>query len=472
MNDHPAAGAVAALWRGAGLPDDALGSLQLIGTDPVLLSSFRVGTAAQVSLACAAQAAQLIRQDRCGRGQTVTVAAADAAFEACGWFSVDGVVPGAWDPIAGLYRCAQGGWVRLHTNFSHHRDGVLRLLGLPEGPDTSREAVVHALTDWRAEAFESAAAQQALCVSALRSFEQWDAHPQGQAVAGLEQVAIRRIGDAPPRPLERLGALSATARPLAGLRMLDLTRILAGPTAGRTLAAWGADVLLLNAPHLPNIAAIAETSRGKLSAHLDLRSSTGRETLWSLLGEADVFAQGYRPGGLAELGFSTQTIAERAPGVVCMSLSAYGPNGPWASRRGFDSLVQTASGFNHAEAAVCGSTTPRPLPMQILDIASGWLMAFGALAALRRQSIEGGTWQVEVSLAGTGHWLRQLGRVADGFAVERPDLSARAQPFDSGFGALRALPCAVQFSQTPARWTRPSMPPGTHPARWPQRGID
>ncbi len=329
------------------------------------------------------------------------------------------------------------------------------------------------MLQWDALAFEEAAAQAGLVATAMRSFAQWDASPQGQAVAAQPLFTFTRIGDADPLPLP---PLDAQQRPLAGVRVLEFTRILAGPVGGRALAAHGADVMLLNAPHLPNIEAIADTSRGKRSALLDLRTEAGRQDLARLLADAHVFVQGYRPGALATLGLAPEALATRRPGIVCVSLSAYGAQGPWQrSRRGFDSLVQTAMGFNLAEGEAARAVSPgpqadairpRPLPMQILDEATGYLIAFGAAAALWRQQREGGSWHVQVSLAQTGHWLRQLGRVPEGFAVTPPDLEPFLETTASGFGALRALRHSAQLSRTPPAWTRPSAPPGSSAARW------
>jgi crotonobetainyl-CoA:carnitine CoA-transferase CaiB-like acyl-CoA transferase len=279
-------------------------------------------------------------------------------------------------------------------------------------------------------------------------------------------LGLARMGDAPPRPL---AAWREGDQPLSGLRVLDLTRILAGPVAGRTLAAYGAEVMLLNAPHLPNIEAIADTSRGKLSAHLNLDTEAGRDTLRGLARQAHVFLQGYRPGGLAARGFAPADLARLSPGIVCLSLSAYGPTGPWADRRGFDSLVQTATGFNVAEAQAFGQAQPKAMPLQILDYAAGYLLAFGAQAALLHQAEQGGSWHVQVSLAGVGHWLRGLGRidVKDGMAVQAPPRDPYVEEVESGFGHLQVLRHAAQFSATPACFRRPAMPPGTHPARWP-----
>jgi CoA-transferase family III len=465
MNISPGE-AIRSLWDGVGLAEAELVGLQLSGAEPVLPSSFAVGTASQASLAAAAMAAVEIGRVRGQPGQSVAIDMREAALECCGAFTVDGKKPVVWDPVAGLYPCCGDGpedWVRLHTNFAHHRDGVLRLLGLPTGPTTKRAEVETALRRWSALAFETAAAEAGMVVAALRSFETWEQHPQYAAVAALPLLEIARIGDAPPLEWP---ALAAEARPLDGIRVLDLTRILAGPVAGRTLAAYGADVMLVNSPHLPNIDAIADTSRGKRSAFADLRDAVDREAFTAVLAESHVFLQGYRPGSLRSLGFGPDDVARIRPGIVCVSLSAYGRDGPWATRRGFDSLVQTATGFNIAEARASGSTTPRPLPMQILDMATAFLLAFGTQAALLRQHKEGGSWHVQLSLARTALWLRSLGRISNGFSAPASEFSAQMEASDSGFGKLMALRHAARFSATPARYARASVRPGTDRLAW------
>lgn len=451
------------VWRQAGLPAATLAQMTLTGREPVLPSSFAVGTAAQASLGAAALAAVQIDMARGGTPQGVSVDMLHAAQECRSHFTVDGETPEIWDKITGLYPCADG-WVRIHANFAHHRDGALRVLGLPPGPNTERTEVEAALRGWHAEAFESAGAEAGIVVSAMRSFEQWDAHPQAAAIARLPVFTIERIGDAPPRAWP---ARSAGERPLAHLRVLDLTRIIAGPVCGRALAAYGADVMLINAPDLPNISTLIETSRGKLSAHADLRTGVGRESLKRLLTDAHIFVQGYRPGALKALGFGPEEAAALRPGLIYVSLSAYGHDGPWASRRGFDSLVQTATGFNHAEAAAAGQHKPLALPVQLLDHASGYLMALGAQAALWRQAQEGGSWHVRVSLAQTAQWVRGLGRVKDGLSTAMPPVDNVLETSESGFGTLTAVRHAARFSDTPACWPRPSVPPGTHPPLWP-----
>ena len=450
------------LWRQAALPEEALDFAQLAGADPVLPSSFAAGAAAQSTIAAAALAACELGHQRGVPRQQVAVDMAHAALECTGWFSLDGRVPDLWDAFSGLYRCADG-HVRIHANFKHHREGALRLLGLDAATATRADAE-QALLNWRAIDFETAAAERGLVATALRRFADWDATPQGQAIASQPLFTIERIGEAAPRTLP---PLREDQRPLSGLRVLDLTRILAGPVGGRALAAHGADVLLINSPNLPNIEAIAETSRGKLSAHVDLQGDAGRTTLRGLAAEAHVFSQGYRPGGLAALGFGPAELAVLRPGIVYVSLTAYGTQGPWAGRRGFDSLVQTAMGFNHAEGEAAGDGKPRPMPMQILDEATGYLMAFGAATALHRQQREGGSWHVQVSLAQTGQWLRGLGRIEGGLAAAKPDIAPLLETSASGFGALRSVRHSALLARTPAGWPRPSMPPGSHAAAWP-----
>jgi crotonobetainyl-CoA:carnitine CoA-transferase CaiB-like acyl-CoA transferase len=385
-----------------------------------------------------------------------------AEFECTGFFELDGTVPDPWAKFSGLYE-TRDGHVRVHANFDHHRDGVLELLELPDAEHAECDDVSVALSDWSAEAFESAAAENGLVVAMVRSFAEWDAHPHAIATARSPLVSITRIDEA-RGPV--LSGLKKGPRPLSGVRVLDLTRILAGPICGRTLAAYGADVMLVNSPTLPNISSIIDTSRGKRSVHVDLNALDQVETFKHLLRDTHVFVQGYRPGAIGALGFDPMTIAELRPGIVCVSLSAYGSTGPWSGRRGFDSLVQTATGFNHAEAQAAGSSTPKVLPVQILDYASGFLMAFGAQAALLRQAEEGGSWHVEVSLLNTASWLRGLGRLDDGFDVPPPAIKEHLREFPCSEGVLRGMPHAAEFSATPAVWERPSSLPGADEPRW------
>jgi crotonobetainyl-CoA:carnitine CoA-transferase CaiB-like acyl-CoA transferase len=454
------------LWALAGGEPAALDAVTLTGEEPQLPSSFRVAAAAQASISAAGLAAAHIWKLRSGEGQQVAVDMRHAVVECRSERYLrreDAPPPPAWDVIAGVYRTGDQRFVRLHTNFPHHRDAVCRVLNCK----AERDAVQAALMQWEAESFEAAAYDAGGVVAMMRSHDEWSASPQAKALSTLPAITIEKIGDAAPKPWPK------GDRPLAGLRALDLSRVIAGPVAGRTLAVHGADVLLISGPDLPAIPWLTiDTGRGKLSAFLDLKSEEGRQGLKELLADADIFSQGYRPRSLASLGFSPEEAARINPGIVYVSLSAYGHVGPWAERRGFDSLVQTSTGFNHAEGQAASVDGPKELPAQILDHATGYLMAFGAMMAKARQSREGGSWHVRVSLAQTGRWIWNLGRLADGLKTE--DLKGDAiEPFSeavpSGFGSLQAIRHAAQLSRTPAFWSRPSMPLGSHPAQWPAR---
>jgi crotonobetainyl-CoA:carnitine CoA-transferase CaiB-like acyl-CoA transferase len=454
------------LWTLAGGDPSALDAVTLTGEEPILPSSFRVTAAAQVSVAAAGLAAAAIWKQRSGEQQSVAVDMIHAVAECRSerYLRVDGKPPPpAWDPTAGIYRTRDQRFVRLHTNFRHHRSAVCKVLACKE----EREAIQAALMQWDGEAFETAAYEGGAVVSLMRSHEEWSATPQAQALAKLPPFTIEKIGDAPPKPWPK------GDRPLAGVRVLDLSRVIAGPVAGRTLAVHGADVMLIAGPELPAIPWLTiDTGRGKLSSFVELKDEAGRARLRALLADADIFSQGYRPQAIASLGFSPEEAAAINPGIVYVSLSAYGHAGPWAGRRGFDSLVQTSTGFNHAEGQAAGIDGPKELPAQMLDHATGYLMAFGAMMARARQAREGGSWLVRVSLAQTGRWLWNLGRVADGLKTE--DIKGEAiRPFledmPSGFGVLSAVSHSAKLSKTPAFWARPAVPLGSHAPEWPAR---
>jgi hypothetical protein len=457
---------LADLWVSAGGDASALDAVTLTGEEPQLPSSFRVAAAAQASIAAAGLAAAQIWKLRGGQNQDVAVDMRHAIVECRSerYLRANGNgSPMAWDAIAGIYKTRDQRFVRLHTNFRHHRDAVCKVLDCkPE-----RDDVQATLMPWDAEAFETAAYAGGCVVAMMRSYDEWSALPHAKALAALPPVAIEKIGEAPPKPWP------AGDRPLAGLRVLDLSRVIAGPVAGRTLAVHGADVLLISGPDLPFIPWLTiDNGRGKLTCFVELKSEQGRGVLRDLLAQADIFSQGYRPCSIAALGFSPEDAAKINPGIVYVSLSAYGHAGPWAERRGFDSLVQTATGFNHAEGQAAGVGGPKELPAQMLDHATGYLMALGAMMAKARQSREGGSWHVRVSLAQTGRWLWNLGRVADGFKTE--DLKGDAvRPFveelASGFGPLRSVSHSAVLSKTRAFWARPAMPLGSHPPQWPAR---
>ncbi|OKO88566.1 carnitine dehydratase [Bradyrhizobium sp. NAS80.1] len=455
------------IWTSVGGDAAALERVHLTGDEPQIPSSFRVAVAGQTTIAAAGLAAAEIWRLRSGVAQEVTVDMRHAVAECRSERYLrldDKPPPPAWDAIAGVYKTGDSRFVRCHTNFPHHRDAVCRVLGC----EPEREKVQAALMQWKGEDFETAAYAAGGVVALMRSYDEWSALPQACALAELPLISIEKIGDAPPKLWPK------GHRPLAGLRVLDLSRVIAGPVAGRTLAAHGADVLLVSGPELPAIPWLTiDTGRGKLTTLVELKSEAGRAQLRDLLKDADIFSQGYRPRALAALGFAPEDAAKINPGIVYVTLSAYGHAGPWAERRGFDSLVQTTTGFNHAEGQAAGIDGPKELPAQMLDHATGYLMAFGAMIARARQAREGGSWHVRVSLAQTGRWLWHLGRLEGG--LNTPDLAGEAvqavfiESVPSGFGTLKAVRHSAVLSKTPARWSRPAMPLGSHPPQWPAR---
>ena len=463
---------LADLWTQAGGDVAALDDVTLTGDEPQLPSSFRIGASAQASIAAAGLAAAQIWKLRKGQSQNVSVDMRHAVVECRSerYLRVDGKPPGpTWDVIAGVYKTRDGRFVRLHTNFRHHRDAVCKVLSC----EPEREKVQAALMQWDAEAFETAAYAEGGVVAMMRSREEWLSTPHGKALAEQPVVTIEKIGEAAPKPWPELGP--AGDRPLAGLRVLDLSRVIAGPVAGRTLAAHGADVMLISGPDLPAIPWLTiDTGRGKLTSFADLKSEAGRASLRNLLAQADIFSQGYRPRSIAACGFSPEEAARISPGIVYVSLSAYGHQGKepgsWAERRGFDSLVQTSTGFNHAEGKAAGVDGPKELPAQMLDHGSGYLMAFGAMMARARQAREGGSWHVRVSLARTGYWLWDLGRLADGLKAadyNNDEVQTFMEDLPSGFGPLHSVRHSAVLSKTPAFWDRPAMPLGSHQPQWP-----
>jgi crotonobetainyl-CoA:carnitine CoA-transferase CaiB-like acyl-CoA transferase len=441
------------------------------GADPILPTSFRIGEVGAAALAAVGVAVSELWALRTGRRQQIGVDTrrATASLRSGHYLQLDGAaMPTDRNTIMGVYPARDGRWSYLHCNFPNHRAAALEVLGVPEDP----EAVRRAVAGWDALALEEAIIAAKGAGGMVRSMEEWARHPQAAAIASLPLLEIVKIGDSAP------DALPDGDRPLSGVRVLDLTRVLAGPTGARTLAEHGADVLKITAAHLPNLGYQEyDTGHGKLSAYLDLREPKDVETLRALVREADVFSQGYRPGTLAARGFSPETLAGLRPGIVVVSLCAFGHVGPWAARRGFDTVVQTVSGITQRQGHLFPGAEPGPqfYPASAIDYITGYLMAFGALAALARRAREGGSWLVRISLAQTGRFIVGRGEVPESRLANVPrefspeEIARWSTTSDTPAGRLRHLAPVVQLSETPARWARPSVPLGYHEPAWPPR---
>jgi crotonobetainyl-CoA:carnitine CoA-transferase CaiB-like acyl-CoA transferase len=458
----------------AGWPEERAGVVEFTGgADPILPTPFRIGETSTAVLAAIGIAVSDLWELRTGRRQEIAVDArqATASLRSGHYMQMDGApVSTDRNTVMGVYPAKNGRWSYLHCNFPNHRTAALSVLGVPEDREAVREAVTH----WDALELEEAIIAAKGAGGMVRSMEEWAQHPQGAAIASLPLMEIVKIGDSPPEKLPD------GDRPLSGVRVLDLTRVLAGPTCARTLAEHGADVLKITGAHLPSIGYQEyDTSHGKLSVHLDLREQKDLTTLRGLVGEADVFSQGYRPGTLSNRGLSPEALAQLRPGIVYVSLSAFSHVGPWASRRGFDTVVQTVSGITSRQGELFPGDAPGPqfYPVSAIDYLTGYLMAFGALVALARRGREGGSWLVRISLAQTGRWLVGRGQVPDAGLKDVPEeftpseLERWAMTSDTPAGRLHHLEPVLRLSETAPRWARPSVPLGYNEPVWPERAT-
>ncbi len=412
--------------------------------DPVLPTPYRIATAGAATLAATGLAVSDLWETRTGRRQTIGVnlRQATASLRSGHYLKIgDGELSAKRNSIMGTYPTKDGRWSYVHANFPNHRAAALKVLGCEETP----EAVAKAVLTWNALDLEEAILEAKGAGGMVRTAAEWAKHPQSAAIAALPLMEIIRIGDSDPEPLPE------GDRPLSGIRVVDITRVLAGPTCARTLAEHGAEVMKITAPHLPNLGyQEADTGHGKLSAHLDLRKAEDLATLKTLVKGADVFSQGYRPGTLAGRGLSPEELSALRPGLVYVSLCAFSHAGPWASRRGFDTVVQTVSGMTLRQTEVVPGKKPGPAfyPVSAIDYCTGYLMAAGAMVALNRRAKEGGSWMVRISLAQVGKWIVDLGEVSRRRPTAPPRSSRRRR-------------------SRPGRWsaTRPNGPPDASGAR-------
>ena len=443
------------------------------GADPVVPTPFRVATAASAALGLTAAASAEIRRLRGGAHQDLAIdlRAAAASLVSFALLRLNGEAvprPSETNPTVGFYRAGCGRWIHLHGGFPHLARGALRLLNAKE----DQASIAEAVTKWDALALEDALAHMGLCGAVARTPREWRETAQGRILADTPPIVLARIGDAPRLELEE------GAQPLAGIRVLDLTRVLAGPTCGRTLASHGAEVLAVRAERLPSFDVFdLDTGHGKRSAFLDLTRPADAERLRALCRDAHVFVDSYRPGALGGLGFTAASLAQMSPGIVQVAVSCYGHRGPWAERRGWEQLAQTATGLaleqGQAMAARAGDPSqlqPRLIPAAACDYITGYLAAAGAAAALLRRMREGGSWRVEVSLSATAMWLQALGKLP---AETLPESWSPLAGLDGAMracqitrGRLEFLGPVMRMSESEPAWRRPPPEPGADEARW------
>ena len=428
--------------------------------DEALPTPFRAATAAAASLGLSASVAGEIWRFRGGDKQSMSIDlnAAAASLLSYSFLRKNGqAVPRSDEaiPTTGFYQCGDGRWIFLHGGFPYLAKRTLDLLNAKN----DAQSILEGVSKWNSLALEDALAFMQVCGAVVRTEEEWKNSVPGRVMG--PPITLRKIGEAPPL------RLPDSRSPLEGIRVLDLTRVLAGPTCGRVLASYGADVLAVRAERLPTIPAFdLDTSVGKRAAFLDLQKPSDAEALRSLARTAHIFVDSYRPGALARLGFSPAALAHIAPGMTYVAVSAYGNEGPWAGRRGWEQLAQAATGIAVEQGAFMAArrksrreTLPELLPAAVLDYTTGYLAAAGAQAALLRRIREGGSWVVQVSLASTAMWLQSLGKIDAARVPERWEPNAELDQYlrscETDEGRLEFLGPVVRMSKTPPVWAAP-----------------
>lgn len=443
------------------LPPSALDQLSFSGAGD-LSSCYAVTDLAAASVGAAALAVRQLMFERGGDQAALRIDRRLASL----WFGfslhpLGWEMPPAWDAVAGDYACADG-WIRLHTNAARHRSAALAVLGCA----ADRAAVAQQVAGWSGAALETAIVEQGGCAAQMRSGADWLAHPQGSAVASEALIAFSSRPAAAPASW-RPGA----ARPLAGLKVLDLTRILAGPVATRFLAGYGAEVLRIDPPGWEEAGVIPEVALGKRCARLDLEAAPDRAVFEGLLAQADVLVHGYRPAALEQLGYGEAVRRQLNPDLVDVSLNAYGWSGPWRERRGFDSLVQMSSGIAELGMHWKNAGRPFPLPVQALDHATGYLMAAAAVRGVQLRLTENRVAQARLSLARTARLLVDTMPYSnsDGVsAILSPANEADLAPEleQTGWGPARRYLAPVEISGAPMAWDHPARALGWSAASW------
>ncbi|UUX49355.1 CoA transferase [Nisaea acidiphila] len=435
----------------------------LFAESGALPSAYAVSDLAAASVGAAGEALADLIAARHGTPPEVAVDRRLASF----WFKSslrpDGwELPPVWDAVAGDYATGDG-WIRLHTNAPHHRKAALSVLGVPNDETADRTKVAAAVREWDGTPLEDAIVSAGGCAGEMRSAADWATHPQGRAVAAEPLLHHEAFAGPDAATWEVV-----PARPLTGIKVLDLTRVLAGPTATRFLAGYGADVLRVDPPQeLWDEALEEEMLLGKRSAVLDLRTENELERLKELIADADVMVHGYRSDALAAFGLDAPRRRALNPGLVDVSLCAYGWTGPWATRRGFDSIVQMSSGIAETGMRHYGKDKPTPLPVQALDYATGFIVAAAVLSGLAERVRSGAGATFRTSLARTANLLEGQFQ-ADGTPEFAPETEADLAPQveNTHWGPARRLASPVELSTTPVFWSIPAGPVGTSEPVW------
>jgi hypothetical protein len=425
--------------------------------DGALPSAFAVTDLACASIAAAGQAISELLQQQTGRLPCVEVDRRLASF----WFSTSirptgWSVPPLWDPVAGDY-VAKDGWIRLHTNAPHHRAAAESVLGAC----TDRTAMASKVAQWSKSDLEQAVVNAGGCAAEMRTWDQWQAHPQGQAVNAEPLVQFASSNSQSGKPWH-----GSVAQPLAAIKVLDLTRVLAGPVASRFLAGLGADVLRIDPPSWNEPGVVPEMTLGKRCAHLDLHDKADREVFERLLKDTDILLHGYRADALERLGYGVVERQRLSPGLIDVSLNAYGWSGPWQNRRGFDSLVQMSSGIAEAGMRWKHTDKPTPLPLQALDHATGYLMAASAIKLLteRLSSGQGGT--ARLSLARTAKLLIEAGAGTHDPLRAEDENDRGILVEQTPWGPAHRLHVPLKITGTPLQWAIAACELGSHRAQW------
>ncbi|WP_377274440.1 CoA transferase [Peterkaempfera sp. SMS 1(5)a] len=456
-------------WARLGGEPSSVERIRWTGPEGLLPAGLPVAALAAASVGAAALAAAELAAVRTGHPAAPPAATVDAAAVATAFASerqlrADGAAWDTWAPLSRFWPAADG-WVRTHANYPHHRERLLAALEVPDSPgDDLARAVAAAVAAQPAEVTAARVTAAGGLAVGVREPREWAGHPQGAAVAAMPLLRLDRVGDAPPAvlgPLPQSGPLL----PAAGMRVLDLTRVIAGPVGTRTLGLLGADVLRIDSPRLPEIPEQhLDTGFGKRSALLDLEHRADRERLEELMEGADAVVTGYRPGALDRHGLAPDALLERHPQLTVATVSAWSEAGPWAGRRGFDSLVQTATGIARLQAAPDG--TPGALPVQALDHGTGYLLAAAVLRARTGKAAEGGGRIARLSLAQTAAWLLRQPRTGSRTQGPALDAGPHLAEADTPLGRIRyALP-PVALDGGPRDWAQPVTPWGSAAPGW------